>query len=169
MGKASITRGGNRSGVKWNKGGSKARKKGLYIDFSNFEEYAEMLENLGADLKEIFESAMEQAAEDVQMDTVAAVADNNLPAGGRYHGKNRDTEASIIRDPKVNWQGTVGEVGLGFDKTKSGAGGFLITGTPKMRPDYELEKIYGSKKYENDIKKQIEEHLQEEIDARRGG
>jgi hypothetical protein len=167
MGKASITKSRNRTGAKWTKGGSMSRKKGFYIDFSNFEEYAEMLENLGADLKEIFESAMEQAAEDVQEDTIAAVAKGNLPAGGKY--SQGDTEDAVIRNPKVEWQGTVGEIKLGFDKTKPGAGGFLITGTPKMQPDYALEKIYGSKSYENKIKKQIEEHLQEEIDARIGG
>lgn len=167
MGKASITRGGNSSGKKWNRGGAKSRKNGLYIDFSNFEEFAEMLDNLGADLKEIFESAMEQAAETVQEDTISAMSKVNLPAEGKY--SQGDTLDSVIKDARVIWQGTVGEIGLGFDKTKPGAGGFLITGTPKMRPNYELEKIFGTRRYENQIKKDIETLLQEEIDVRQGG
>ena len=143
------------------------RKSFISIDFSNFEDYAERLDNLGADLKAIFTDAMEQAAETVQDDTIQAMAKGNLPAGGKY--SDGQTEASIIRDAKVNWQGSVGEIGLGFDKTKPGAGGFLITGTPKMQPNRALEDIYGRKSYENRLKKDIEEVLQDEIDQRMGG
>ena len=144
-----------------------ARKSSLSIDFSNFSDYADRLDQLGADLKEIFADAMEQAAETVQDDTIEAMSAANLPAGGRY--SRGDTEASIIRNAKVSWSGNVGEIGLGFDKTKRGAGGFLITGTPKMRPNYALENIFGRKKYENQIKSDIEEVLQDEIDQRMGG
>lgn len=166
MAKAGITKGGNKSGNKWNKGGSYSRKK-FSIDYSAFSDYAEMLDNLGADLKEIFDDAMGQAAETVQDDVRAAMAANNLPAKGQY--SQGDTEGSIISDPKVEWSGNVGEIGLGFDKTKSGAGGFLITGTPYMRPDYALEKIFVNKKYQNTIVKDITQSLQDEIDSRQGG
>ena len=76
-----------------------ARKSSLSIDFSNFSDYAERLDQLGADLKEIFADAMEQAAETVQDDTIEAMSAANLPAGGRY--SRGDTEASIIRNAKV--------------------------------------------------------------------
>lgn len=145
------------------------RKSMISIDYSNLEQYAERLEQLGADLQAIFTTALQKAAEKVQADTVAAMADVNLPAGGAYHGKNRDTEAAIITDTNPNWQGSVGEISLGFDKTKPGAGGFLITGTPKMRPDPALEKIYGRKTYEKQINKIIEKELQDEITRRLGG
>ena len=46
-------RGNNPRGNKWNKGGAHSRNKGLSIDFSCFEEFAEELDNLGADLKAI--------------------------------------------------------------------------------------------------------------------
>ena len=152
----------NRTGVRYNKGGSMARNKMLYIDFSNFEEYAEKLEQLEADLKTVFSKAMEEAAEKVQRDTIAALARSNLPAGGKY--SQGETKESVLQDVKTQWNGTVGEIKLGFDKTKSGAGGFLITGTPKMRPDLALERIYGSKRYVNQLKKTIEKALQREID-----
>ena len=160
-----ITRGGNKSGVKFNKGGSMSRGNMLSIDFSCFADYAEKLDNLGANLQEIFTSAMEQAAETVQEDTKEAMNDANLPAKGKYHSRNRDTEASIIPNPKVVWHGPYGEIDLGFDKTKAGAGGFLITGTPKMQPNYALEDIFSRKKYAKKIREQIAEHLQEEIDV----
>ena len=143
------------------------RKSMIDIDFSNFSDYAEELDKLGADLKEIFTDAMEQAAETVEWDVKDAMNKANLPAGGEY--SRGTTEESIISDAKVDWSGSIGEIKLGFDKTKPGAGGFLITGTPRMRPNYALEDIFGRKKYENKIIKQINQQLQDELDSRLGG
>lgn len=144
-----------------------ARGKMLSIDFSAFDTYAEQLDKLGADLQKVIGDAMEQAAETVQDDVTEAMEAGNLPAGGRY--SRGDTRAQIIRDPKVVWHGSYGEIGLGFDKTRPGAGGFLITGTPKMRPNYKLEDIFSRKKYLNKIMKQIQQELQDAIDERMGG
>ena len=139
-------------------------KKMLSVDFSNFSNYAEKLENLGADLQDIFGRVMQEAAEEIQDETRAALADGNLPAHGKY--SQGDTLNSVISDTNVTWHGYIGEVNLGFDKTKKGSGGFLITGTPKMKPDYKLQEIFQTKKYENKIKKEIEETLQNEINSR---
>lgn len=144
------------------------RKSHISIDFSQFTDYAAQLEKLNADLKKIFSDAMEQAAETIENDTVNAMKASYLPAHGKYQSKERWTEQSIIHDAKVKWDGPMGEIGLGFDKTKRGSGGFLITGTPKMRPDRELARIYSQKKYEAEILKDIREHLQEEINERLG-
>lgn len=157
----------NKGGIKWNKGGSMARKRMISIDFSNFAEYAEKLDLLGANLREIFGKAMDEAAEKVQQDTIAALNPANLPAQGKY--SRDDTKNSVIMNPSTKWEGMLGEVPLGFDKTKKGAGGFLITGTPKMTPDMALSEIYGSKRYENQLKKAIEKALQAEIDRIMGG
>lgn len=143
------------------------RKQMISIDFSNFAEYADKLDQLGASLKEVFSKAMEKAAEKVQADTIAALEKAHLPATGKY--SSGDTKDSVITNPLTRWEGSVGEIGLGFDKTKPGAGGFLITGTPRMRPDYALERIYGTKRYENELRKQIEKSLQQEIDRIMGG
>lgn len=158
----------NKSGIKGNKGGKLSRKQMLSIDFSNFSDYAEKLEKLGADLEEIIMRTMEKAADKVQQDVQEALEPQYLPAKGKYRGKNRDTENSVIRDPKPVKRGTMIEVELGFDKTKPGAGGFLITGTPKMQPDMKLAEIFQKKKYASDITKQIEADLQAEIDKRMG-
>lgn len=144
-----------------------ARKQMISIDFKNFSDYAEKIDKLGVNLKSVFSKAMEEAAEKVQQDTIAAIQPVNLPAKGRY--STGDTLNTVIRDPKTKWEGSVGEIPLGFDKTKPGAGGWLITGTPKMRPDYALEKIYGTKRYESELKKTIEKALQREIDKIMGG
>lgn len=142
------------------------RKSALSIDFSVFEDYAAELEKLGADLKEVFTDVMEQEGETVAEDTKEAVKKAYLPAKGEY--STGDTENSIIMRPKVEWSGFLGEMGLGFDKTKPGAGGFLITGTPRMQPDHELEKIYSQKKYERNLRKDMMDYLQAEIEDRLG-
>ena len=152
---------------RYSRGGSRRRKNYIDIDFSNFADFAEKLDKLGGDLQKIFGDAMEQAAETVQDDTRDAVGSGNLPAGGNY--STGDTEASIIQDPRVKWSGSIGEIGLGFDKTVPGAGGFLITGTPFMRPDYKLQDIYSGKKYTRTIVKQIIEELQDALDDLGGG
>lgn len=149
-------------GLKWNRGGAKRRKNYISIDFSNFAEYAEKLDRLNADLKKIFGDAMEDAAKQVQEDTRKAVDNANLPAGGNY--SDGETKASIIRDVTPKWSGYMGEVHLGFDKSKPGAGGFLITGTPKMAPDAALAEMYSGRKYQRQINKMIEEHLQKALD-----
>lgn len=154
-------RGNNPRGNKWNKGGAHGRNKGLSIDFSCFEDFAAELDQLGADLKEIFTDVMEQEAETVAEDTKEAVKRANLPAGGKY--SQGDTEDAIIMEPKVEWSGELGEIGLGFDKTKPGAGGFLITGTPKMQPDYALEDIYARKTYARKMRESISDYLGAEI------
>ncbi len=156
----------NRTGAKWNKGGKMARKQFLSLDSSAFDDYLEKLRDLEANVEEVFSKAMETAADKVQQDVVDAIQPPNLPAKGKYRGKQLDTENSVIRDPKPERRGTVIEVNLGFDKTKPGAGGFLITGTPRMQPDAKLADIFQKKKYASDIQKQIEADLQKEIDKR---
>lgn len=152
----------NKLGLKWNRGGAKRRKNYIAVDFSAFAEYAEKLDRLGADLKDVIGDAMEEAAKQVQEDTADAVESANLPAGGQY--SDGETRASIVRDVTPKWSGSVGEVHLGFDKSKPGAGGFLITGTPKMAPDAALAEMYSGKKYQRQINKMIEEHLQKALD-----
>lgn len=152
----------NKLGLKWNRGGAKRRKNYIAVDFSAFAEYAEKLDKLGADLKDVIGDAMEEAAKQVQEDTADAVESANLPAGGQY--SDGETRASIIRDVTPKWSGSVGEVRLGFDKSKPGAGGFLITGTPKMAPDAALAEMYSGRKYQRQINKKLEEHLQKALD-----
>lgn len=152
-------------GRRFSRGGKKARKNGISIDFNGFAEYAEILDEMGRDVQKVFTDAMEQAGQTVAEDTHDAVAKANLPASGRFSRDN--TEAAIIDDPKVEWSGGYGEMKLGFDYAKPGAGGFLITGTPKMRPDHELEIIYAQKKYEKQLREDIDAVFRDYIE--RGG
>ena len=139
----------------------------LKLDVSGFEEYIQKLEKLEADIKPIVSDALNQAGETITDDTFDAVSDSNLPRGGEYStGK---TKESIIKNPRVKWSGTMAEIGVGFDFSKPGAGGYLITGTPRMTPDKALNRIYKSKKYMKDIQKDMIDIFQDEISRRMGG
>ena len=139
----------------------------LKLNTKGFDEYAEKLERLGVDLKPIFTDALQQAAETITEDTMEAISAGNLPRGGKYStGK---TEASIIKNPKVTWSGTIAEIPVGFDFAKPGAGGYLITGTPRMQPDKELNRIYKQKRYMTNIRKDMTDIFEDEIQKRMGG
>lgn len=125
------------------------------LDTSGFETYIRNLANLGADVQGYVTTVLSQAAEKVDNDTRAALSPQFMPDGGKYsHGK---TKESIVTDTTVTWSGGVGSVPIGFDFSKPGAGGYLITGTPRMRPNPELNKIYKQKKYMNAIQKEMGE------------
>ena len=158
----------NKTGTKWNKGGKLSRNRMLAIDFSNFDAYAEKLDKLGANLEKVVSDAMEHAADKVQNDVEKALEPQHLPAKGKYRSNARETEHAVIKNKKPERRGSVLEVPLGFDKTKPGAGGFLITGTPKMQPDKALASIFQSKGYAKEITRQIEDDLQKEIDKQMG-
>lgn len=143
-----------------------AKRNKFSIDWSQFEEYAVELEKYGQSVKGAFTDVMEQEAETVQQDTKDAVAKSHLPAQGRY--SKGTTEQAIDLYPKAEWNGTLGSIGLGFDKTKPNAGTLLITGTPKMRPDRELEKIYVNKKYVNEMTKDIFTYFMDTLKSIKG-
>ena len=125
----------------------------LQLDTSGFEKMIAKLDSVGGNVKQAVADALEQASETISEDTKSAVQKANLPAGGKY--SQGDTEMAIINDARMHWDGSAGWVPVGFDFSKVGAGGFLITGTPRMAPDYELRKMYRQKGYIKQIQQDI--------------
>lgn len=117
------------------------------------------LERMGAEVQPIVEKVMTQTAQRIQVDTVKAIADANLPRGGKYRREPSKTKASIVRDLQVRWEGLSAWIPIGFDFSVPGAGGYLITGTPKMAPDRELNRMYKQKRYMTQIQKDMENVL----------
>jgi len=140
----------------------------LKLDTTGFEEMIRHLQELNGEVQKAVTDALQQAAETITDDTRDAVTAGNLPAGGKY--STGATAASIVT-PRVIWiGGTQAEVGVGFDYSRPGAGGFLISGTPRMKPDAELQRIYKRKKYMRDIQQDMTDVVQDYIvDALRGG
>lgn len=133
----------------------------LKLDTSGFEDLVRRFEKLGGDAKEIVNKALERAGDKIEKDTIAAVQRKNLPQKGKFSKGN--TEKSIVRDSKTTWSGTLAEIGVGFDYSKPGAGGYLITGTPRMQPDRELHKMYKQKAYMRQIQNEMMETVSERI------
>lgn len=139
----------------------------LKLDVRGFDEYIAKLEDLDAAIPKIVEDALNQAGETITEDTIDAIAEPNLPRGGQY--SSGETKESILENPHTQWVGSVAEIGVGFDFSKPGAGGYLITGTPRMAPDRELNAIYKKKKYMDNIKKDMIDVFEGEIKDRMGG
>lgn len=134
-----------------------AKRNTLRLDTSGFTETLKKLDSLGGDVKKAVTDALQQSSETIAEDTEAAMVAANLPAQGKY--STDVTRESIIRDSQVRWEGLIGWVPVGFDFSKPGAGGFLITGTPRMRPNEQLKRMYKQKKY----MKQIQDDMGEVI------
>ena len=137
-----------------------ARRNTLRLDTSGFEELITKLDAVGGGVQKAVTDALLQAAETVRDDTVDAMASINLPAQGKY--STGDTMRSIV-EPAVTWSGTVAETPVGFDFSKPGAGGFLISGTPRMQPNPKLEEIYTRKRYMNALQQDMQDVITDYI------
>ncbi len=131
----------------------------LKLDTSGFVGMLRRLERLGGNVKKAVDEALGTAAEKIKEDTLKALDPQFLPAGGKYSKSPSKTKASVVTDTRVRWEGNTGWVPVGFDFAKPGAGGFLITGTPKMRPDPELHRMYRQKKYMQEIQEQMNDTI----------
>ena len=140
-----------------------AKRNQLTIDFSKLSQFAESLDRLGGDLQQVIDTGLTDAAKKVATDTIAALAPPNLPAKGKYRTGRTEDSAIAESEIRVEWSGPIAEVGLGFDKFKPGAGGFLINGTPRMAPDKALQRIYARKTYSNELVKDMANLLIKEI------
>ena len=140
----------------------------LKFETAGLDRIIDHLKQLDGEVKTAVTDALEQSGETITDDTQDAVKEVNLPAGGKYSIGN--TAKSIVT-PKVIWiGGTQAEMGVGFDYAKKGAGGFLITGTPRMRPDDALQQIYKRKKYMRNIQQDMIDVVEDYIvDALKGG
>lgn len=143
-----------------------AKRNTLRLDTSGFEVLIEKLDELQGDVKAAVTDALMQAAETVHDDTVDALADEFLPRHGEYSsGRTKTTVAK----PEVVWSGTTAEAPVGFDYGEKGAGGFLISGTPRMQPNRRLEQIYTRKKYmkalQEDMQNVISDYILEKMEG----
>ena len=143
-------------------------KKMFQIETTGFEAMIKRLDSLGGDVRGAVDEALGKAAETVRQDTIAATQKPNLPRQGKY--SNDVTITSIAQDTSVHWEGQTAWVPVGFDFSRPGAGGYLITGTPKMQPAPQLHRMYKQKRYMAEIQKQIGEVItQHVVDKMAGG
>ena len=142
----------------------------VVCDFAGFKDYMARLDELGdnAAMKQGVEAGLKASKQYVNTEIKKSIAKSNLPAQGKYsHG---DTEQSIDKNFKVDWEGLTGITKVGFDFSKSGMTSiFLIYGTPKMQPVSGLyDAIYG-RKTKSQIKKLQKEAIQKVIKRKMEG
>lgn len=143
-------------------------KNTLKLELSGFNELITKLEGVNGRVKDTVTDALDQMAETVEYDTKAALKKSYLPAQGKY--STGDTERAVVEGAHTQWSGTVAEIGVGFDYAKKGAGGFLITGTPRMKPDRELNRMYKQRKYAKELQEGMIDIVNDAIDdAMEGG
>lgn len=130
-------------------------KNYVQFDTSGFEQMIRKLEEVGGDVKGAVEEALRYADEKILSDTEAALSAAHLPAGGTY--STGDTREAIVSREPATWEHDEAWVPVGFDFSKKGAGGWLISGTPKMTPDKELNRMYKGKRYMQDVEKTMSE------------
>lgn len=129
-----------------------ARNK-FQLEFKGFGELCKRLEELGGDLRETTEKALQNTHDHITP---------KLHEDMVRHHRTGNTEGSITDDAKIEWNGDIASIKVGFYISNGGlASIFLMYGTPRHKPDRQLyNDIYGTK-----TKKEVAE-LQEKTFSR---
>lgn len=145
-----------------------ATKNRVGLKFSGFKEMAEKLDGLQGDLKKTAGDALVKGKAVVTTNLVKATKKSNLPAHGKY--STGETRHSINTKKDVEWEGTTGEIKVGFDFKKSGLKSiFLMYGTPRMQKVQAIyDAIYG-RKTNTQVNKVQKEVFQEAIKKKMEG
>lgn len=131
------------------------------IQFDGFADYMAELDGLGADLKAITTECLEAAHEHITP---------NIQTDIQKHRRTGNTAKSIITDKRVEWDGTVGSIKVGFNLKQGGMPSiFLMYGTPRTQKDTKLyNDIYGGATKKKIAEKQ-QQILNNAIAKRLGG
>lgn len=127
-----------------------AGKNRIGLQFEGFDELAAQFEQLGGDLRSATENALKASKRAVTPGIDQAINKHRLTG---------DTERSLDKKIRVEWEGTTASIDIGFHISQGGLPSvFLMYGTPRVKKDTKLyNSIYGSK-----VKKQIAE-VQKEV------
>lgn len=139
-------------------------KNTLNLKLNGLQQLLVKYAELDSDLKPITERALQTASDAITKEVIIGVQKPSLPSGGKY--SSGETEASVIKNPKVQWAGNIAEVGLGFDYAKPGAGGYLIKGrySPTQMPAAShLNMVFTGKGYMNRVRMDMEKVVSKEI------
>lgn len=103
-----------------------AKKKKSGIEFSEFETLAADFEKLGGNVKKIAEECLK---------IVPEMINPNLQKDMEKHKRTGKTTESIVENSKVEWQGNIGKMPVGFDLKNGGMPSiFLMYGSPRHAP-----------------------------------
>ena len=124
--------------------------KKMRLEFTGFEEMAERLDKLGGDLKKTTEKALIETHKLLTPKVEEAFRKHDV----KY---SHDTMKSLKKDARVEWDGSVAAIGVGFKISEGGFPSiFIMYGTPRMQPDKKVyNSIYGNKKKVKELQERI--------------
>lgn len=130
----------------------------MSITFDGFADLAAEIDRSGGDLEKAVDEALEATQE--------VIKNNLIPAAAVYDRKGLKGYAtgkmyrSMITDTKVQWNGYVAEVGVGFNLSENWHSIFVMYGTPRMSKDPKLYNAIRGAKTQKDIEKVQQEIMQ---------
>ena len=127
----------------------------LKLDFSGLDKMIEDMHKMGANVKDVAESALKKGRDYIN---------NNLESAMASHNRSGETIKSLKNAP-VEWDGTVAKIPVGFDIKNGGLRsiflmyGTKVYGTPRVKKDMKLYKaIYGK-----ETKEKVQEIMKDEF------
>lgn len=139
----------------------------MSITFDGFNDLAASIDRVGGDLKPAVNEALEE--------TQKVVQDNLMPAAAIYDRKGLKGYATgkmysaMITDTRIDWQGNVAEVKVGFSTNGGGSKAgfmhsiFVMYGTPRMAKDPKIYNAIKGTKTRKQIAKAQEEIMQKHL------
>lgn len=121
----------------------------MKLEVTGLNQILKRMQDMNADTKKAVTKALSKTHKIVTDNAEAAIEPHKLSGA---------TEASLRKEPVVQWNGDVASVSVGFDIAKGGiASIFLMYGTPRVKKDTKLyNAFYGSKVIEEIIRAQEE-------------
>lgn len=115
----------------------------MQLEFDGFEKLLSKIDKMGGDVKRTTEKALTETHKIVTEKAQTAIAP---------HRDTGRTEASLQRNAKIEWQGDIGFVEVGFNLKEGGLPSiFLMYGTPRMRKDMKLYNAFYGKGTRDEI------------------
>ena len=138
---------------------SKKSKKKFVLDFEGIDILSKRFEDMGGDLKELADKALQETHA-----YVTPKVEQAMSASPYNFNRTGKTKGSLKRKAVVEWEGNVASVGVGFDIEKGGLPsiflmhGTKVHGTPRVAPDRNLYNAI----FSNKTKKEVQE-LQKDV------
>lgn len=146
----------------------------MSIIFDGFAKLAEDLDEIGGDLHEAVDEALEETQTIVQQNLVTAAEIYSAANKGKKGYATGKMHNAIIQDLRIDWKGTVAEVKTGF----TGEGGkyagfmhsiFVMYGTPKMHKDVKVYNAIKGTKTRKEIARKQEEIMVKHLELGKAG
>lgn len=138
----------------------------MSITFDGFADLADAIDRASGDLKKAVNEALSDTQKVVQDNVQSDATIYARKGGGKKGYATGAMYDAIIKNPSVDWKGSVAEVGVGFSTNgRSTVSGFMhsifvMYGTPRMKKDTKVYNAIKGKKTRDQIEKVQEEVMQ---------